>query len=103
MANLLKQQRYITDVIAPAARKADSGFDLFWNGCGSGIFVSGNDDHEEHARKVAETVWAAAVEACARAAEGFREERDDRQWVPGSLYDTLRCDVAADIRKLSNV
>lgn len=41
-------------------------------------------------------------EACAKAAEGFTEERDDRKWVPGSLYDTLRRETAAFIRKRSN-
>jgi len=39
-------------------------------------------------------------EACAKAAEGFT---DDRKWVPGSLYDTLRRETAAAIRKRSNV
>lgn len=87
---------------APAARKAASNFDLFWNDSGSGMFVSACDDCEEPARKVAAATWAAAVEACARAAEGFTEERDDRRWVPGSLYDTLRRETAAAIRKLSN-
>lgn len=36
-------------------------------------------------------------EACAVAAEGFTD--DARDWVPGSLYDNLRRDVAAAIRK----
>lgn len=40
-------------------------------------------------------------EACALAAEGFSEKRDDRQWVPGSLYDALRRETAAAIRKRS--
>lgn len=47
-------------------------------------------------------VVAEEREACARAAEGFTEERDDRRWVPGSLYDTLRLETAAAIRKRSN-
>lgn len=55
----------------------------------------------------ARDAWHAATaderEACARAAEGFTEERDDRQWVPGSLYDTLRRETAAAIRKRSNL
>jgi hypothetical protein len=34
-------------------------------------------------------------EACAKIAEGFDRNRD---WVPGSLYDTLRREVAAAIR-----
>jgi hypothetical protein len=41
-------------------------------------------------------------EACAKAAEGFTDDRDDRKWVPGSLYDTLRRETAAFIRKRSN-
>lgn len=51
-------------------------------------------------------LWEAATkaerEACARAAEGFTDDRDDRKWVPGSLYDTLRRETAAFIRKRSN-
>lgn len=35
-------------------------------------------------------------ERCARIAEGFPR---NRAWVPGSLYDTLRRETAADIRK----
>lgn len=50
--------------------------------------------------------WDAATvkerEACAKAAEGFTETRDDRRWVPGSLYDTLRRETAAFIRMRSN-
>ena len=50
-------------------------------------------------------VWNLATErereACAKAAEVYTEEGDDRQWIPGSLYDTLRRDVAAFIRKRS--
>lgn len=33
---------------------------------------------------------------CAKIAEGFEQTRD---WVPGSLYDTLRREVAAAIRQ----
>jgi hypothetical protein len=38
-----------------------------------------------------------AVEECAKVAEGFPR---NREWVPGSLYDTLRRETAAAIRKL---
>lgn len=38
------------------------------------------------------------VEECAKVAEGFQH---NREWVPGSLYDTLRKETAADIRKLA--
>lgn len=41
--------------------------------------------------------WNAAIEAAAAEAEGFEKNRD---WVPGSLYDTLRRETAAAIRKL---
>jgi hypothetical protein len=44
------------------------------------------------------TIKAAVLaerEECARAAEGFERNRD---WVPGSLYETLRREVAAAIR-----
>jgi acetate kinase len=57
---------------------------------------------EEVARKAVEAIPiamdAAAEkerEACAKIAEGFERNRD---WVPGSLYDTLRREVAAAIR-----
>ena len=67
-----------------------------------------SDDHTDwnrwlgFARAAYEAGVSAEREACARAAEGFTEERDDRQWVPGSLYDTLRLETAAVIRKRSN-
>lgn len=35
-------------------------------------------------------------ERCAKVAEGFQQNRD---WVPGSLYDNLRREVGAAIRK----
>lgn len=35
-------------------------------------------------------------ERCARVAEGFEQTRD---WVPGSLYDSIRREVAARIRR----
>lgn len=38
----------------------------------------------------------AETERCAMIAEGFG---NNRAWVPGSLYDTLRREVAGDIRK----
>lgn len=41
-------------------------------------------------------------EACAKAIEGFTDETDERSWVPGSFWDTLRNETAAVIRKRSN-
>lgn len=41
----------------------------WWNEIGSGITPVDGDDYEEHARKVAEVSWFAAVEACAQRAE----------------------------------
>ncbi|ARU04698.1 hypothetical protein CCO03_17160 [Comamonas serinivorans] len=43
-------------------------------------------------------VAAAEREACAKAAEGFPENRD---WVPNSLWGNIRRDVANFIRKRS--
>ena len=37
-------------------------------------------------------------ERCARIAEGV-ERTEERHWVPGSLYDTLRRETAAEIRR----
>lgn len=54
------------------------------------------------ARKGWEAGTKAEREACAKAAEGFTDDRDDRKWVPGSLYHTLRRETAAVIRKRSN-
>lgn len=42
------------------------------------------------------------VEGCAKAVEGFTDDRDDRKWVPGSLYDTLRREAAASVRNRFN-
>ena len=47
-------------------------------------------------------VWgdatAAERERCARIAEGI-ERPGDRHWIKGSLYDMLRRDIAAEIRR----
>lgn len=47
-------------------------------------------------------VWAVATaeerERCARVAEGM-ERPDERHWMPDSLYDTLRRETAAEIRR----
>jgi len=51
---------------------------------------------------IAEMVRAEEREECAKAAEGFADNSDDRKWVSGSLYDTLRRETAASIRKRSN-
>lgn len=77
-------------------------FDDFWkNETGPAHFAG-----EPTAKDLARAAWNRAAELereeCARAAEGFTEERDDRKWVPGSLYDTLRRETAAFIRKRSN-
>jgi|GEM_PF-1967390 len=50
-----------------------------------------------------EMVYAAVQaerEACAEAAEKFDR---NREWVPGSLYDTLRREVAGKIRRRSEI
>jgi len=51
---------------------------------------------------VAKTAWEAAAsierERCAKIAEGV-EKPEHRHWVPGSLYDTLRKETAAEIRQ----
>lgn len=43
---------------------------------------------------------AAEREACAKVAEGFEQNRD---WVRGSLYESIRNEVAAKIRARSEV
>jgi hypothetical protein len=67
------------------------------------IFKQGSD--AEYG--IANAAWDAAVkaerESCAKAVEGFVDGRDDRKWVPGSLYDTLRIEAAASIRKRSKM
>lgn len=50
------------------------------------------------ARAVACEARAAEQERCARIAEGV-ERAEERHWVPGSLYDTLRRETAAEIRR----
>ena len=42
-----------------------------------------------------ENASAAEREACAQVAEGFPQTRD---WVPGSLYGTIRSEIAEAIR-----
>ena len=53
------------------------------------------------ARAVACEARAAEQERCARIAEGV-ERAEERHWVPGSLYDTLRRETAAEIRRKPN-
>lgn len=53
--------------------------------------MSGNDASDAIARAI-----AAERERCARIAEGLEQTRD---WVPGSLYDAIRREVAARIRR----
>ena len=45
--------------------------------------------------RFAALVAASERESCAKAAEGFPENRD---WVPGSLWGNIRADVASAIR-----
>ena len=52
------------------------------------------DDSDMHAYAAA--CVAAERERCAKVAEGFEQTRD---WVPGSLYDNIRREVAARIRR----
>ena len=53
-------------------------------------------------KEIAENAWAAATaterERCARVAEGI-ERPEDRDWIKGGLYDTLRREAAAEIRR----
>ena len=51
------------------------------------------------ASEIADMAVAEERERCARVAEGA-EKTDDRNWVPDSLYDTLRKETAADIRRM---
>jgi hypothetical protein len=53
------------------------------------------------ARAVACEARAAEQERCARIAEGV-ERAEERHWVAGSLYDTLRRETAAEIRRKPN-
>ena len=77
-------------------------FEQWWHEHGSGWRIADGDDCEEHARKVAALAWdearAAEQERCARIAEGV-ERAEERHWVPGSLYDTLRRETAEEIRR----
>lgn len=49
-------------------------------------------------RAVEREARATEQERCARIAEGV-EQTEERHWVPGSLYDTLRRETAAEIRR----
>lgn len=64
------------------------------------IFTQQFRTKEEWMRIAFDAATSIEREACAKAAEGFT---DDRKWVPGSLYDTLRRETAAAIRRRSNV
>src|SRR5690606_19408034 len=78
------------------------GFEQWWHKHGSGVRPTEGCDCEEHGRRVAALAWneatAAEKERCARIAEGV-ERTEDRHWIPGSLYDTLRRETAAEIRR----
>lgn len=77
-------------------------FEQWWREHGSGVRPAEGCDCEEHARMVAALAWneaaAAEKERSARIAEGV-ERTEERHWVPGSLYDTLRRETAAEIRR----
>lgn len=77
-------------------------FELWWREHGNGLRATHGHDSEEHTRNVAALVWSAATafekERCARVAEGV-ERTEERHWVKGSLYDTLRRETAAEIRR----
>lgn len=77
-------------------------FERWWHEHGSGVRIAEGCDCEEHARRVAALAWneatAAEQERCARIVEGV-ERTEERHWVPGSLYDTLRRETAAEIRR----
>lgn len=80
-------------------------FELWWREHGNGLRVTQGHDSdvsEDHTRKVAALAWSAATtsekERCARVAEGV-ERTEERHWVKGSLYDTLRRETAAEIRR----
>ena len=53
---------------------------------------------EAVARAAWEAATAAERERCASIADGI-ERRGDRHWIKGSLYDMLRRDIAAEIRR----
>lgn len=55
------------------------------------------DDIMKASRNIQRIVRSAVIEECAKAAEGFPK---NREWVPGSLYETLRRETAAAIRAL---
>lgn len=46
------------------------GFYEWWHETGSGVTVDRRDDHEEHAKKVAEIAWRAALEDAANKFDG---------------------------------
>ena len=74
-------------------------FEQWWHEYGSSVRPTKGCDCEEH---VAALAWNEAradeQERCARIAEGV-ERTEERHWVPGSLYDTLRRETAAEIRR----
>ena len=53
-------------------------------------------------KDLAQKLWIASTaaerERCARVAEGM-ERPDERHWVRGGVYDTLRCEIAIEIRR----
>lgn len=59
--------------------------------------LNGHSDECERFMDEARDYVSFTIEECAKIAEGFPHNRD---WVPGSLYDTLRKETAAAIRKL---
>lgn len=49
-------------------------FDDWWHGYGSAITVDGDDDHEEHAKRVAAVAWAAATDSAISIAGSWATE-----------------------------
>ena len=74
------------------------GFDEWW---GANKYRDGRSIGLQ-LKPLAERVWDAATaaerERCARVAEGI-ERPDERHWINGSLYDTLRRETAAELRR----
>lgn len=76
-------------------------FDEWWAESGAANYSAGVMN-EFIIKEFVRIVWAVATaaerERCARVADGA-ERRGDRHWSKGSLYDMLRRDIAAEIRR----
>ena len=76
--------------------EASMTFDEWWSASGEVDYAGGA--LVEFAKLVWNAATAAERERCARVAEGV-ERPDERHWINGSLYDTLRRETAAEIRR----